>query len=1074
MNRVKQSCLLLFTFLLLSSPPAPLTANAAANVVRIGETYYTTLSSAVTAASSGDTLYILEDTTVTATTNITKNLVIQSETGSIKTLKRGFNGQMFNVSGNSSLTLKDLTLDGNKSVYSANTGPLVYLGGTSTTDPTFVMEDGATLKDNRTVNGATAVQVVYGTFNMTGGLITGNVTDYGISVLYGTDTSRAIHLLGGEISGNTANTTSASVGAIYAYQFGSISVGGDMVIHNNFKGTAASTSFADLHIGSKQIQVTEDFSGEVYVYSDNKYQFGNVFGTLVEGKSMADGHFYNNRNAYLHGEKDSLNQIKWDYSYSSPVVIGAPTSSTLGLIRGYAYVDASGTPSSSIYEDFSLPVLNPTDYTVSYDKATDKVTYLWKNTEHGTFSFDVSFSSCDIVTARSIGKDILDAYLSPTPSQAIIDIVTAAKTSIDNAVSPDAITTILNDTETAIINQKVIEEKGDVEQTLFTYIGNPENPSSEILNIIQDAVDAVDVSNYEDTSAIVVQAKALLDAQLLADSKEEGLATIVSLVDALTSSPSTAMLALETEAFNAVLDATSISEVQSLVSSYADQIYALFVQETIDNAKAEIDALVTSLTDDPSGELLTLVTEAKALLDDCTSVGEVNSTLTDCVAQINALYLQDQIALTQGNIDALVASLTDDPSEGILALVAQAMTALDNATSVESLSGIFDTYADLILEQRLNELATLLAETFNECANTNRHEYSDESLALLESIFEAAEDFFSDDTNDAQAKIDYLEEAIADLTDVPIDRIGDFNPDDENFDETMFDPTLYHGVLEPNVPLQSDAQLLINIVDLTDTEALYEAVINNRIIPKFHDQTVEQIRDSFVDQVVFSEIDMRLVDGDNNSLLLASGTEFQVTLLLPESYRVRENVSLVYLEGDEVEVFKTSREDNLLSFTTDHFGSFYLLGDARVGDSGPLIVHDPNEGVLNLWWVIILELVLIAVEAFLIFKKYQEKNEKEEVRAQLSLIPLLPLLLKIIPNGAILIIIVLFVVLLILGAYLVFLFQGKDLLGLLKKKETSQSNDADLTKVSKAEDPKELKESLKKVDSSKVINNQEK
>lgn len=1039
MNHIKKSCFLLFTCLLLSMAPNPeVDARAAVNVARIGETYYSTFGSAVTAAVSGDTIYIIEDTTLSATTNITKNLTIQSEAGLVKTLKRGFNGQIFNVTGNSSLTLKDITLDGNKSVYTANTGPFVYLAGISTTNPTIVIEDGTTLKDNRTVNGAAVVQVVYGTVSMTGGLISGNATDYGISVIYGTDTSRSINLLGGEISGNSANTTSASVGAIYAYQFGSISVGGDMVIHNNFKGTTASSSFADLHIGTKQIQVTEDFSGEVYVYSDNHYQFTNVFGTLTAGKSMVDGDFYNNRNAYLSGENDALNQIKWDYSYSNPVVIDAPTSTNVGLIRGYAYVDNSGTPSTSIFEDFQLPVLNPTDYTVSYDEATDKVTYLWNNTEQGTFSFDVSFSASDIITARSIGHDVIDEYLAPTLSQAILDLISAAQTRIDNAVTPDEIVTILSELDTAIINQKVIEEKEKVEQTLVDYIGNPTSPSSEILAIIQDALDTIDSLNYEDTSAIVIQAEALLDARLIVESKEAGVATIENLVDALTPSPSPAMLALETEASNTILSASSISEVQSLVSTYVDQINALFVQENIASAKAQIDALVISLTDSPSSELLTLVSEAKALLSDCTTIGEVNATLADYVTQINAKYFDDQITLAEANIDALVASLTDDPSEELSALVDQAKTALENAANVGSLTSIFDAYAELILEQRLDDLAALLAETFNDCANTNRHEYSEESLILLDSIFDTAEDFYNDDANDTQSKIDYLEEAISDLTDVTIDRIGDFNPDDANFDETTFDPDYYHGVLEPNAPLQSDAQLLIDIVELTNTETIYDAVINNRIVPKFHDQTVDQIRTSFNDQVVFSEINIRLVDGDNNPLPIASGSEYQLTILLPDSYRVRENVSLVSIEGTDVEVFKTVRDGNLLTFTTDHFGIFYLMGNAQSGESSPLMVNNPNEGILNLWWIIILELVLIAVEVIFIFLKHKEKNHKEEARAQMSLVPFLPLLLTIIPNGAILIIILLLVVFLVLGVYLVFLLKGKDLLELIKKKDLSK------------------------------------
>lgn len=181
MRKIKYICAAVISFLLLSASLPTVEAKAVVNVARINETYYSTFASAVSASISGDTIYVLEDTSLSSRTNITKNLTITSEPNTTKTLIRGFTGDFFNVSGNSTLTLENITIDGLKSDYTNNTGPLVSISGTASTFPVLTMEEGAALQNNRSVNGAAAIQVAgYGTFNMNGGLISGNETTYGI------------------------------------------------------------------------------------------------------------------------------------------------------------------------------------------------------------------------------------------------------------------------------------------------------------------------------------------------------------------------------------------------------------------------------------------------------------------------------------------------------------------------------------------------------------------------------------------------------------------------------------------------------------------------------------------------------------------------------------------------------------------------------------------------------------------------------------------------------------------------------------------------------------------------------
>lgn len=789
-----------------------------------------------------------------------------------------------------------------------------------------------------------------------------------------------MNLLGGEISGNTANTTSASVGAIYAYQFASINVGGNMVIKNNYKGTSSSASFGDLNIGTKKLKVASDFSGDVYVYSDNNYQFKNVFGNIDESFSITNGRFHNNRNAYLFGTRDELSQVIWDYDYSTPSTIAQPTTTNIGTLRRYAFVDPSGALSATIYKDIALPILNPTDYTVVYNSATDTVSYTWNDTTYGSYSFDVPFIDCDIVTARSVAKDALSTYLAGTPSQGITDIINTGKTQIDAAIMVSDIIDILDDTKVLITAQLVKEAKDHVQDTLNGYIASVSSPSTEILSIISDAVGQVTSSNYEDTSTIIADAKVLLDAQLLKEAKKEYSDEISSLVSSFVHAPSSAVLDLENNALSAISEATSAYEVTTLAASYEAQINALYRQEQVDAAKAELDQLV--------------------------------------------------------------ASLTATPSTGLASILAEAKTTLDNVADVNGIDAIVASYADEILAQRLDEVATQLADTYNGCANTNRHEYDNDHLQTLDDIFDSAESYYNDVSNDIIDKITYLEDAIGDLQDVTIARVGEFNPDDTNFDEDNFDSSAYHGVLTPTSPLPSDAQLRVSISEMSDTEALYNDIVSKLIVPTFNQTGVDQIRDQFVNQIIFAAVSVSLVDGGNVALPPVSGTEYTITLLIPENYRDRSDISIVYPLSDSVEVFGTTRNGNLITFTTNHFGTFYLIGDANVGETSPLIEAGFGDKIINLWWIIILLLVVMVAEiVYIVFKHLSNKDhEKQEARANISLLPLIPFVVIYIPNKALLIILILAILVIGLGIYSVLLFLGKAPLIFSRKKEKAEES----------------------------------
>ncbi|MDE5601790.1 MAG: M60 family metallopeptidase, partial [Clostridia bacterium] len=102
-------------------------------VCKIGDTFYNSISEAVAAANSGDTIYICADTREGASITIGKNLTIlpdPSLEGSV-TILRGMTGAMFTVNGGVTFTLgsndgASIILDGN--LFSQN-GALIRVNG---------------------------------------------------------------------------------------------------------------------------------------------------------------------------------------------------------------------------------------------------------------------------------------------------------------------------------------------------------------------------------------------------------------------------------------------------------------------------------------------------------------------------------------------------------------------------------------------------------------------------------------------------------------------------------------------------------------------------------------------------------------------------------------------------------------------------------------------------------------------------------------------------------------------------------------------------------------------------------
>ena len=183
---------------------------------RIGETYYNTISEALTNATDSDVIYILKDIELDGEINIATNLSILNEPGQTISISRGAieNAKnMFNV-GNGSSTVS-LTLGTNDK---DEKGKLIVNGATTTPISGKIVDNKAkatfTLGSNATLQGAFSsgwgvALTNRGTANLYGSVLNNNSTGYGGAILQTRNCGKLI-IYEGIYSGNVASSENSN------------------------------------------------------------------------------------------------------------------------------------------------------------------------------------------------------------------------------------------------------------------------------------------------------------------------------------------------------------------------------------------------------------------------------------------------------------------------------------------------------------------------------------------------------------------------------------------------------------------------------------------------------------------------------------------------------------------------------------------------------------------------------------------------------------------------------------------------------------------------------------------------
>ena len=606
------------------------------------------------------------------------------------------------------------------------------------------------------------------------------------------------------------------------------------------------------------------------------------------------------------------------------------------------------------------------------------------------------------------------SVINPNPSDEIIDIKVQSILDIENAASIDEVNTIVTNSKIAMDMQRLTEKRIDAKMELDEFITNVDNPSESMLEIINNAKSMIDSLNSISTiENLVNQTMTDVLAQPLIEAKEASIDELEFYLNEMIE-PSDVVIGIINDAIliiNSALDSSQFSDIINIAKS---DVYAQLLLEYISIKINELDAYLSQINQ-PSQSVVDIVTLAKNDLANITLIENITPLFDQVMIAIDAQILIDEKSNSIAEIDDYVATLLDylPLTPEIQTLKTEMIAAINVADSILVLSTTISEYHNWIETQVVYErLADELVSVYNQYANDQSYEYSPSGLDALNHIFNAVSESISNPVLTITEKIALLEEAIVAFDDVPIVHSGSISPNNPSLDETTLSPSDFYVSVSNTAGMDKDLRVVvIHIEEMSLQDDIYKAIDLGHVFPNFSTLTIKALQKKLSNQVIFAEIDVKLIDQDDKEITDFSIDElYEVSLLLPLEFRSRENIRVIYLNNDGIEVFDTLRNGNWITYQTNHFSYFYLIGDPIPGDPNTFFDY------LNLWWVIILLSVLIILECGYIYRIKSKHYEHKSYSIGL------PILLIIIPVHAYVIILIECFIILLLASYIIFIW----------------------------------------------------
>ena len=251
---------------------------SAANVARIGSTYYTSFSDALTAVQTGETITLVSNCSTDNQRPCGKNFTIDGDGHTLSKTAASSDWNMiisghYDASYSTTQTGQPCNITVTNIVFSGCTRGRYFAleGGSTLNIMSDVVFDGGTA----TWDGA-AVSVDNGTLNLYGGIIT-NMTASNYGAVYLVDSTKSkLNVYGGVVRGNTCGGVEMNVVLKSATQ---LTLGGD-------------------------------FTGNIGIWYASGYTAGSQFGVNTEGYTGAQ-YFTNDKDQTMCGTTDGNRKLVW-------------------------------------------------------------------------------------------------------------------------------------------------------------------------------------------------------------------------------------------------------------------------------------------------------------------------------------------------------------------------------------------------------------------------------------------------------------------------------------------------------------------------------------------------------------------------------------------------------------------------------------------------------------------------------------------------------------------------------------------------------------------------------------------
>lgn len=439
------------------------------------DTYYESLSAAIDYAAKTQstvlpTVYIIRDTTVDSTINITTELGIFSENGATLTRSADLTGSMFNVTGKLTLGSKtygddssaDFYIDGNKVAATASAirvakdatltvEPGVEFYDFTTAEQTAATVMGAVIANMGTVEfvggvfssniGKSVGGVIYnqeGTVNISGGTFKSNEATQG-SVLYNNGGQAVI--TGGVFNKNVAKLKGGAIATYGVYA--TTAIGGKAELTENqstYGGAVCAMNYSTVEISGGTFSANRAYSSGGAIQIETGAEVRISGGNIVDNKSdkSLGGAVYNGATLAFSSaaQIDSSNDVYLVSGKTVDVTDKLTCSGYVATITPQTYAEKTkvlgGSAMSTNYMKFGIS--NSNWYTLANGTITSmETTTVARVSKAGAFSVEYT--------------DLKDAFASVTADETAI-ITLVADASVTSTITVNGDVTLLCDDTT--------------------------------------------------------------------------------------------------------------------------------------------------------------------------------------------------------------------------------------------------------------------------------------------------------------------------------------------------------------------------------------------------------------------------------------------------------------------------------------------------------------------------------------------------------------------------------------------------------------------------------------------------